>query len=268
MTHSVDEPSPLERYGHNLTQLAQQGAFLPLAGSEAIVTSIFEILLRRQKTTNHHNRYNPIILDLEGTSRWPVIAEAIRRMAVGDAPDPLPTWHVIALNYEALLARTPEDEAAFKLAAPEPALPEEDDPALDEIKTWEDFEQFFKKYFPKGLWPPLEEWVAPDVVMQRLQALFLAVRQSEGQVLLFIDHFHRLLGGDPDRYPIYAFSLLKPTLARGEIQLIGACTLAEFRQWIEREQSLLRRWQTVCLPDTWDELERLRAQRASAQQGR
>lgn len=166
-----------------------------------------------------------------------------------------------------MLARTSEDEAAFKLATTAPSLPEEDDPALDEIKTWEDFEQFFKKYFPKGLWPPLEEWVAPDVVMQRLQALFLAVRQSEGQVLLFIDHFHRLLGGEPDRYPIHAFSLLKPTLARSEIQLIGACTLAEFRRWIEREQSLLRRWQTVCLPDTWDELERLRAQRASAQQG-
>lgn len=267
MTHLLDELSPLERYGHNLTQLAQQGAFLPLAGSEAIVTSIFEILLRRQKTTNHHNHYNPIILDLEGTSRWPVIAEAIRRMAVGDAPDPLPTRQVIALDYEALLARTPDDEAAFKLAAPEPSPPEEDEPALDEMDPWDALEYLFKKYFPKGLWPPLEEWVAPDVIMQRLQALFLAVRQSEGQVLLFIDHFHRLLGGDPDRYPIQAFSLLKPTLARGEIQLIGGCTLDEYRRWIERNGAIQLRMQAVCLPDTWDELERLRAQRASKQQG-
>lgn len=185
-------------------------------------------------------------------------------MAVGDAPDPLPTRQVIALDYEALLARTPEDEAAFKLPEPEPAPPEEeDDPALDEMDPWDALEYLFKKYFPKGLWPPLEEWVAPNVVMQRLQAIFLAVRQSEGHVLLFIDHFHRLLGGEPKRYPIHAFTLLKPTLARGEIQLIGACTLAEFRQWVERDESIRLRVQPVCLPDTRDELERLRAQHAS-----
>ena len=53
---------------------------------------------------------------------------------------------------------------------------------------------------------------------------------------------------------------------RGEIQLIGACTLAEFWQWVERDGSIRLRVQPVCLPDTRDELERLRAQHASKQQ--
>ena len=113
------------------------------------------------------------------------------------------------------------------------------------------------------MWPPLEEWVAPNVALQRLQALILAVRQAEGHILLFVDHFHRLLGGDPDRYLIQAFTLLKPTLARGEIHLLGACTLSQYRQWIERDMAIFIRMQDICLPDTWEELERLRAQRAS-----
>lgn len=184
-------------------------------------------------------------------------------MAVGEAPDPLPSTQVIALDYEALLSSSPEEEAAFTAKALEPSALEEDDLALDEMEPWDALEYLFNKYFPKGLWPPLEEWVAPDVVMQRLQALFLAARQAEGQIVLFVDHFHRLMGGE-QRYPIYGQILLKPALARGEIQLLGACTLSQYQQWVERDMSILRRMQGVFLPDTWEELERLRAQRTSS----
>jgi len=264
LTTSLNAVSPLVRYGHNLTLLAHQGVFSPAAGGDAEVTRIFQMLLQRQRKTTSH--CNPMILDLDGRTRWPVIGEVIRRMALGEAPDPLPTTQVIALDYEALLSSNPNEEAAFKAAAPAPPAPEEDDPALDEWEPAEALDSLCKKYFPKGLWPPLEEWVAPDVVMQRLQALFLAVRQAEGQILLFVDHFHRLMGGELDRYPISGFNLLKPTLARGELQLMGACTLSQYRRHIERDQAIARHLQEVCLPDTWEEIQRLRASRLSTEE--
>jgi hypothetical protein len=126
----------------------------------------------------------------------------MRRMAVGEAPDPLPAREVIALNYGALLASCPEAEAALKAATPEPPVPAEDDLVLDKIEPEDAMDYLITKFLSHRMWPPLEEWVAPDVVMHRLQELFLAVRQAEGQIVLFVDHFHRLLGGEPDRYPI------------------------------------------------------------------
>ena len=67
--------------------------------------------------------------------------------------------------------------------------------------------------------------------------------------MLYVDHFHRLVGGEPDRYPIDAATLLKPALARDQIQLIGACTLEQYRQHIERDATIQRRCQEICLPE-------------------
>src|SRR5258708_12790869 len=119
----------MERYGHNLTLLAQKGAFIPLAGSEAAVTHIFQILLRRRKITS---KCNPIIVDLDGTSRWPVVAEVIRRMAVEKAPDLLPIQQVIALDYAALLASLPDDPFSHRTSLkPSPATPAKPAPSHD-----------------------------------------------------------------------------------------------------------------------------------------
>ncbi len=68
-------------------------------------------------------------------------------------------------------------------------------------------------------------------------------------ILLFVNHFHRLLGGEWDRYPIDAATLLKPALARRQIQLIGTCTLAQYRQYIERDAAMQRRFQEILMPD-------------------
>jgi ATP-dependent Clp protease ATP-binding subunit ClpA len=245
METTPHEPSPPQAYGHNLTQLARQGAFPARAGYEAAVERIFEMLLRRAGTSDlRFHRCNPLILDLDGSTRWKVIPEVIRRMAVGDAPDPLPTRQIIALDYELLLAKSPDDAAFQPPIAPSAALAEEE-AGNDELETWDDFERWFAKHFPHGLWSPLEAWEAPNIILQRLQAIFLAVRQSEGRILLCIDHFHRLLGGEEPTYPIQACTLLKPTLARREIQLIGACTLDQYRQWIFRDAAIQCRMQEV-----------------------
>ncbi len=65
--------------------------------------------------------------------------------------------------------------------------------------------------------------------------------------MLFVDHFHRLLGGEERRYPIDAANLLVPALARREIQIIGACTLAQYRQHIERFAAIEFRLQAICI---------------------
>ena len=78
--------------------------------------------------------------------------------------------------------------------------------------------------------------------------MFIAMHQVTGAFLLFVDHFHRLVGGERERYPIDAATLLKPALARDQIQLIGACTPAQYRQYIERDAAIQRRCQEICLP--------------------
>lgn len=102
---------------------------------------------------------------------------------------------------------------------------------------------FSSKRIGKGWWPSLEDWHPPDEPLARLQKLFLAVRQSEGQILLFVNHFHWLLGAEQQRSPIDASRLLKPVLARREIQLIAACTPEQYRQYIERDAAISRRLQ-------------------------
>jgi len=233
---------PLEHYGHDLTHVARQGVFSPLVGYEASVARIFQILLQQEKIKN---KCNPLLMDLDEMRRWRVVMEVVRRMAAGEAPEPFPTRQVIAQNYEALFANIPASLGSHAFVAPERPLPDESEweAALADSGSEDMLNQLFTKYFPKGLWSPLEEWDAPNVVLARLQALFLAVRQSEGQILLFVNHFHWLLGGEQQRYPIDASGLLKPVLARREIQLIGACTPTQYRQYVERDAAISCRLQ-------------------------
>lgn len=242
MKTSPVDSSPLDYYGHNLTRLARLGVFSPLVGYEASVARVFQILLQREKM---RNKYNPLLVDLDGMRQWRVIIEVVRRMAAGEAPDPLPTQQVIALNYEALFTNFPTSLSSHSFMAPEQPSPNESEweLALSDSGSEDMLEKLFTKYFPVGWWPSLEEWNAPNGILSRLQALFLAVYQSEGQTLLFVNHFHRLLGGEQERYQIDARNLLKPTLARHEIQLIGACTPAQYRQYIERDAAIARRLQ-------------------------
>lgn len=237
---------PLERYGYNLTYLAHQGVFSPLVGYETCVSRVFEILIRREKT-NH--KYNPLLLDLDGMQRWQVLTEVIRRMAIGEAPDPLPSQQVISLNAEALLTDPLDSTAADVIGGIAGTQSGE--------KLWHGVpvELASKEkgglWFPGEVWPSLEKWSAPPEVMRsRFQAFFLAARQSAGRVVLFINDLHRLVGGEWQRYPIDEAPLLKPLLARQEIQLIGACTPVQYQQSIERDAALSRRIQEIYLrPD-------------------
>ena len=80
---------------------------------------------------------------------------------------------------------------------------------------------------------------------ERLKAVLEEVKKSEGQIILFIDELHLIVGAGKTDGAMDAGNLLKPMLARGELHCIGATTLNEYRQYIEKDPALERRFQTV-----------------------
>ncbi|WP_099222041.1 ATP-dependent chaperone ClpB [Listeria costaricensis] len=80
---------------------------------------------------------------------------------------------------------------------------------------------------------------------ERLKAVLQEVKESEGQILLFIDEIHTIVGAGKTDGAMDAGNMLKPMLARGELHCIGATTLDEYRQYIEKDAALERRFQKV-----------------------
>lgn len=80
---------------------------------------------------------------------------------------------------------------------------------------------------------------------ERLKALITEITKSEGQIILFIDELHTLVGAGASEGSMDASNLLKPALARGELRAIGATTLDEYRKYIEKDAALERRFQQV-----------------------
>ena len=84
---------------------------------------------------------------------------------------------------------------------------------------------------------------------ERLKAVIKEVQDSEGQIILFIDELHTLVGAGAAEGAIDASNLLKPALARGELHVIGATTLDEYRKHIEKDPALERRFQPVLVDE-------------------
>jgi len=79
----------------------------------------------------------------------------------------------------------------------------------------------------------------------RMKAILKAVKDSDGQIILFIDELHTMVGAGKGEGSMDAGNLLKPMLARGELHCLGATTLDEYRQYIEKDPALARRFQPV-----------------------
>ena len=95
---------------------------------------------------------------------------------------------------------------------------------------------------------------------ERLKAVVKEVTQSDGEIILFIDEIHTLVGAGAGEGAMDAANILKPALARGELRAIGATTLDEYQKYLEKDKALERRFQKVMVnePDTQDAISILR----------
>lgn len=95
---------------------------------------------------------------------------------------------------------------------------------------------------------------------ERLKAVVKEVTQADGEIILFIDEIHTLVGAGAGEGAMDAANILKPALARGELRAIGATTLNEYQKYLEKDKALERRFQKVTVdePDTADAISILR----------
>jgi ATP-dependent Clp protease ATP-binding subunit ClpB len=84
---------------------------------------------------------------------------------------------------------------------------------------------------------------------ERLKAVIKAVEDSNGKYIIFIDELHTIVGGGASEGAVDAANILKPSLARGSLRLIGATTVTEYRKYIEKDQALARRFQPVVVEE-------------------
>ena len=185
-----DKYQALQRYGHDLVQLARQGKVDPVIGRDTEIRRVIQILSRRRKN-------NPVLIGEPGVGKTAIVEGLAHRIVTGDVPQNLKDKTVVALDMGALVAGA---------------------------KYRGEFED-------------------------RLKAVLREVTEAQGQVILFIDELHTVVGAGAAEGAMDASNLLKPALARGELHCIGATTLDEYRKHVEKDPALERRFQPVVVQE-------------------
>ena len=180
---------PSDKYGRDLTRLAQEGRLDPVLCRDAELDRMVEILCRRQKN-------NPCLLGEPGVGKSALAEALAQRIAAGQITPALRGKRVLALDMASMVAGT---------------------------KYRGDFEERFKNL---------------------LEELY-----RDRSTILFIDEIHIIAGAGAAEGAIDAASILKPMLARGEIQLIGATTPEEYRKTIQKDSALERRFGRVMVEE-------------------
>lgn len=176
----------LEKYGRDLTSLANRGKLDPVIGRDEEIRRVVQVLSRRTKN-------NPVLIGDPGTGKTAIVEGLAQRIAQGDVPEGLKKKKIIGLDLGAMVAGS---------------------------KFRGEFEE-------------------------RLKAVLKEILAKEGQIIVFIDELHTIVGAGGAEGAIDASNMLKPALARGELRCIGATTLDEYRKHIEKDKALERRFQPV-----------------------
>jgi ATP-dependent Clp protease ATP-binding subunit ClpB len=182
----AEEQSPLQRFGRDLTEMAEQDKLDPVIGRDEEIRRVIQVLSRRTKN-------NPVLIGEPGVGKTAIVEGLARRIVSGDVPERLSDRRVIALDMGALIAG-----AAYR----------------------GEFEE-------------------------RLKGVLKEVSDAGGQIILFLDELHTIVGAGAAQGSVDASNLLKPMLARGELRCVGATTLDEYTQYIEKDAALERRFQPV-----------------------
>ena len=176
----------LEKFGRDLTELAEQGKLDPVIGRDEEIRRVIQVLSRRTKN-------NPVLIGDPGVGKTAIAEGLAQRIVAGDVPEGLKGKRVWALDIGALLAGS---------------------------KYRGEFEE-------------------------RLKAVLTEIKNAEGELILFIDELHTIVGAGAAEGAVDAANMLKPMLARGELRCIGATTLDEYRKHIEKDAALERRFQPI-----------------------
>ncbi len=206
--HRVTDPNPedkyqaLERFGRDLTELAERGKLDPVIGRDDEIRRVIQVLSRRTKN-------NPVLIGDPGVGKTAIVEGLAQRIVSGDIPESLRDRRVVALDIGALIAGS---------------------------KYRGEFED-------------------------RLKAVLKEVQDAHGQIILFLDELHTIVGAGAAEGAVDAANLLKPMLARGELRAVGATTLDEYRKHIEKDAALERRFQPIYVgePSVDDTIAILRA---------
>jgi ATP-dependent Clp protease ATP-binding subunit ClpB len=178
----------LEKFGRDLTELAEQGKLDPVIGRDEEIRRVIQVLSRRTKN-------NPVLIGDPGVGKTAIAEGLAQRIVAGDVPEGLKGKRVWALDIGALLAGA---------------------------KYRGEFEE-------------------------RLKAILNEITGAAGQIVLFIDELHTIVGAGAAEGAVDAANLLKPMLSRGELRAIGATTLDEYRKHVEKDAALERRFQPIFL---------------------
>ena len=176
----------LEKYGRDLTALAEEGKLDPVVGRDEEIRRVIQVLSRRTKN-------NPVLIGEPGVGKTAIVEGLAQRIVAGDVPEGLKGKRVWALDLGALLAGA---------------------------KYRGEFEE-------------------------RLKAVLAEIENAAGEIVLFIDELHTIVGAGAAEGAVDAANLLKPMLARGELRAVGATTLDEYRKHIEKDAALERRFQPI-----------------------